>query len=213
MKVSDLTEWCLQPFKCIAVVKRRQLLARSGNNFDSRGAFQRRNSALARTAAEAFLGSLDERAVERAAAEVEIPGRLQVVEEEPLVLYDGAHNPAGAEALAEALPEVVGGRPLTAVIGVLDDKDAAGMLRALLPLCAHVVFTRSRNPRSLSPATLASLAAKLGGPDAECVADPAAAVGRARELAGHDGAVIATGSIYLIADLVRDPAAARASTL
>ncbi|MFL5911168.1 MAG: bifunctional folylpolyglutamate synthase/dihydrofolate synthase [Gaiellaceae bacterium] len=177
------------------------------------GAFQRRNFALARAAAEAFLGSLDEPAVERAAAEVEIPGRLQAVGRDPLVLHDGAHNPAGAQALADALPEVVGDRPLVGVIGVLDDKDAAGMLRALLPLCSQVVFTRSRNPRSLSPATLASLAAKLDGPPAETVADPAAAVERARELAGPDGAVIATGSIYLIADLVRDPAVARASTL
>src|SRR4051812_33827344 len=177
------------------------------------GAFQRQNFALARTAAEAFLGSLDERAVERAAAEVEIHGRLQAVATDPLVLYDGAHNPAGAEALAAALPEVVGSRPLVAVIGVLDDKDAAGMLRALLPLCSRVVFTRSRNPRSLSPATLASLAAKLDGPPAETTADAVAAVERARELAGPDGAVIATGSIYLIADLVRDPAVARASTL
>jgi dihydrofolate synthase/folylpolyglutamate synthase len=177
------------------------------------GAFQRRNFALARSAAEAFLGRLDEDAVRRAAAEVEVPGRMQVVGEDPLVVYDGAHNPAGAEALAEALPEVVGGRALVAVIGVLDDKDAAGMLRALLPLCSRAVFTRSRNPRSLSPATLQSLAEKLDGPPAESIADPETAVERARELAGPDGAVLATGSIYLIADLVRDPAAARASTL
>jgi dihydrofolate synthase/folylpolyglutamate synthase len=96
---------------------------------------------------------------------------------------------------------------------VLDDKDAAGMLRALLPRADDVVFTRSANPRSLSPATLVSLAAKLDGPPAEAVSDPRAAVGRARELAGPDGAVLATGSIYLIADLVREEPAARASRL
>src|SRR5437763_708243 len=163
----------------------------TGEPLRALGAFQRSNFALARTAAEAFLGSLDERAVERAAAEVEVPGRLQAVGREPLVLYDGAHNPAGAEALAAALPEVVGSRPLVAVIGVLDDKDAAGMLRSLLPLCSGVVFTRSMNPRSLSPATLASLAAKLDGPPSETVGDPTTAVERARELAGRGGAVIA----------------------
>jgi dihydrofolate synthase/folylpolyglutamate synthase len=178
------------------------------------GRFQRTNFALARAAAEAFLGDrLDEAAVRRAAAEVEVPGRLQVVGERPLVLHDGAHNPAGAAALAEALPEVVGDRRLVAVIGVLDDKDAAGMLRELLPRADAVVFTRSANPRSLPPATLVSLAAKLGGPPAESVADPRAAVERARELAGPDGAVLATGSIYLIADLVREHSAARASRL
>jgi dihydrofolate synthase/folylpolyglutamate synthase len=179
----------------------------------ARGRFQQRNFALARTAAEAFLGELDEAAVLRAAAEVEVPGRLQLVSEPPLVFHDGAHNPAGAAALAEALPEVTGGRRLVAVIGVLDDKDAAGMLRALLPLSEAVVFTRSENPRSLSPATLVELARQLGGPEGEAVADPRAAVERARELAGPGGAVIVTGSIYLIADLVRDHSHARASRM
>jgi dihydrofolate synthase / folylpolyglutamate synthase len=177
------------------------------------GSFQRSNFALARSAAEAFLGTLDERAVERAAAEVEVPGRLEVVSEHPLVLHDGAHNPAGAHALAEALPEVVGSRRLVAVLGVLDDKDAAAMLSELLPVCQAAVFTRSANPRSLPPATLATLSAQVGGPPSECVADPHTAVERARELAGPDGAVIATGSIYLIADLVRREGVARVSRL
>ncbi len=179
----------------------------------ARGRFQRRNFALARSAAEAFLGELDDDAVRRAAAEVEVPGRLQLVGKSPLTFHDGAHNPAGAAALAEALPEIAGGRRLVPVIGVLDDKDAAGMLRALLPASDAVVFTRTSNPRSLSPATLVTLSDQLGGPPAEAVADPRAAVERARELAGPDGAVVATGSIYLVADLVRDDARARASRL
>jgi dihydrofolate synthase/folylpolyglutamate synthase len=151
--------------------------------------------------------------VAAAAAEVEVPGRLELVSERPLVFHDGAHNPAGAQALADALPEVIGGRRLVAVIGVLDDKDASAMLSALLPVCEAAVFTRSANPRSLPPATLAALSGQLGGPPAECVADPRAAVERARELAGPEGAVIATGSIYLIADLVRERVDARASRL
>jgi dihydrofolate synthase / folylpolyglutamate synthase len=179
----------------------------------ARGAFQRANFALARAAAEAFLGELDEDAVRRAAAEVQVPGRMQVVGERPLTVLDGAHNPAGARAVADALPEVLGGRRAVGVIGVLDDKDAAGMLRALLPRLDHVVFTRSSNPRSLPPATLESLASQLGGPPSETVADSRDALARARELAREDGAVLATGSIYLVADLVRVEAAARASTL
>jgi dihydrofolate synthase / folylpolyglutamate synthase len=180
------------------------------------GSFQRQNFAVAEAAAGAFLGgSLDATAVARAAAEVRVPGRLEVVSGDgPLVLHDGAHNPAGAVALAQALPEVVGERRLVGVIGVLDDKDAASMLGALLPLCSAVVFTRSANPRSLPPATLAGLAEQVAGPgDYECVADPRAAVARAAELAGPDGAVIATGSIYLIADLVREREGARVSRL
>ena len=113
-----------------------------------------------------------------------VPGRLQVVGEDPLTILDGAHNPSGMAALAAALPDVVGDRPLVAVVCVLDDKDAAGMLRALLGKCRAMVFTASRNPRALPPATLASLAEQLGGPPTEVVRDPHAAVRRARELAG-----------------------------
>jgi dihydrofolate synthase/folylpolyglutamate synthase len=87
------------------------------------------------------------------------------------------------------------------------------MLRALVGKIAGAVFTSSRNPRALSPATLASLAEQLGGPASEIVRDPRAAVARAQELAGPDGAVLATGSIYLVADLLADPARRRASAL
>jgi dihydrofolate synthase/folylpolyglutamate synthase len=179
------------------------------------GRFQRTNFALAAAAAEAFLGRApDAGAVERAAAETLISGRVEVVARDPLTVYDGAHNPAGARVLAESLDEVLGGRrPRLAVIGVLEDKDAAGMLAELLPGFDRVVFTRSQNPRSLSPATLASLAEQLHGPPAEIVAEPREAVARARSLAGRDGAVLATGSIYLVADLVRERSGARASTL
>jgi dihydrofolate synthase/folylpolyglutamate synthase len=179
------------------------------------GRFQRGNFALAAAAAEAFLGRpLDRGALDRAAAETTIPGRVEVVAHDPLTVYDGAHNPAGARALAESLDEVMGERrPRVAVIGVLEDKDAAGMLGELLPHVDRAVYTRSQNPRSLSPATLASLAEKLDGPPAETVPDPRRALDRARALAGRGGAVVATGSIYVVADLVRESADARASTL
>jgi dihydrofolate synthase/folylpolyglutamate synthase len=99
------------------------------------------------------------------------------------------------------------------VIGVLDDKDAAGMLRELLGSFDRVVFTRSAHPRSLPPATLMTLCEQLGGPPAEVLGDPRAAVERARALAGPGGAVLATGSIYLVADLVREDPTARASVI
>jgi dihydrofolate synthase / folylpolyglutamate synthase len=179
------------------------------------GGFQHVNFGLAAAAAEAFLGhALDSGALKNAAAETVVPGRLEPVGEHPLTLFDGAHNPSGANALAASLPDVIGERrPRVAVIGVLEDKDAAGMLEALLSHFDQVVFTRPANPRALSPATLVTLAEKLGGPPAETVAEPHAALTRARELAGPDGAVLATGSIYLIADLVRERSDARASTL
>jgi len=99
------------------------------------------------------------------------------------------------------------------VLSILEDKDAAGMLNALLPAFDCLVLTRCANPRALSPGTLASLVGQLDGPEAETVAEPRRALERARELAGSGGAVTATGSIYLVGDLVRQDDAARASTL
>ena len=168
------------------------------------GDFQRRNFAAAMEAARAWLGELDDEAVRAAAAQVAVPGRFQLVGSDPDTILDGAHNPGGMEALAASLPAFLAGRPLTAVVSVLDDKDAAAMLGALLPHCAHVVVTSNANPRALSPATLESLAEQLGGSDVRREPDPRRALERARELAGPGGVVLATGSIYLIADLLRD---------
>jgi dihydrofolate synthase/folylpolyglutamate synthase len=171
--------------------------------------YQRANYLLALEAAQRFTGGQ----ILHSSIDVNVPGRLQTIAEDPLTIVDGAHNPAGMVALAGALDDVVGERRLVAVVSVLDDKDAAGMLRALLGKCAAVVFTASQNPRALPPATLASLAGQLGGWESHVVHDPRTAVARARELAGPDGAVLATGSIYLVADLLRDPSRRRASAL
>ena len=81
------------------------------------------------------------------------------------------------------------------------------------PLASGAVFTASRNPRALSPATLASLWGQLGGPRPRSRAIPRAAVERAQALAGEEGAVVATGSIYLVADLLSEPGRRRASAL
>jgi dihydrofolate synthase / folylpolyglutamate synthase len=178
------------------------------------GTFQRRNFAAARAAAEAYLGALDDDAVRAAAAEVLVPGRLQIVGDRPLTLLDGAHNPDGMAALAESLPAITAAHdPVIGVISVLDDKDAAGMLAKLLPTCDALIFTSSQNPRALPPPTLQSLSRQLHGPPSEIVRDPRAAVTRARELAGEGGIVIATGSIYLVADLLAPADGRRASML
>lgn len=179
----------------------------------ARGAFQRRNFACAVAAAEAFLGPLDGEAVRAAAASTLVPGRFQLVDQEPDTIYDGAHNPGGMAALAETLPAFTAGRPLVAVVSILDDKEAGAMLRELLPHCSAIVATTNVSPRALSPATIASLAGQLGARRVHAEADPRAAVACARRLAGPEGVVVATGSIYLIADLLRPPAAGRGSML
>jgi dihydrofolate synthase / folylpolyglutamate synthase len=178
------------------------------------GAFQRRNFAVARTAAEAYLGELDSDAVRRAAAEVHVPGRLQVVDEEPLTLLDGAHNPDGIAALVESVADLAAGRePVVAVLSILEDKDAAAMLRRLLPACDALVLTSSQNPRALPPPTLQSLSEQVHRLPSELVRNPTRALARARELAGNSGLVLATGSIYLVADLLAPAASRRTSML
>jgi len=179
----------------------------------ARGPYQRRNFALARAAAEAYLGALDEDMVRAAAASTLVPGRFEVVDSEPDTVLDGAHNPGGMAALAEALRGFLDGRRLVACISILDDKDAAGMLRELVPLCDEVICTASANPRALSPGTLQSLCGQLGGPPARTTPDPRHALEEARAAAGPGGVALATGTIYLIADLLRPAGAERRSTL
>ncbi len=155
------------------------------------GAFQRRNFALALTAAEAYLATvgiaLHAEAVHEAAAHVAIPGRLQVLDHDPLTILDGAHNPDAAEALLDALPALVGARPLALVMGVLEDKDAVRMLRVLLPRCARAWFTAPPSPRALSPAALQSLARQLGFSETVCEPTPERALAAAQEWACRVG--------------------------
>ena len=130
-------------------------------------------------------------------------------------MLDGAHNAGGIAALAESLPAFLAGRPLVAVVSVLDDKDARAMLDGLLALCCGVVFTASANPRALAAgAARRARRRAAAGRRARRRGRPAPRAGApARELAGPDGVVLATGSIYLVADLKRPAGAGPASTL
>ena len=196
----------------VAKVDARVLRADSPDGAPLQG-FQRATSPSRAAAAAALLGELDDAAVLRAASAVTVPGRFEVVGEAPLTIYDGAHNPSGIAALASALREVVGGRPLIArAVACSTTRTRPGCCASSSTCARGAVFTASQNPRALSPATLASLWSQLSGPPAQIEAQPHAAVRLARELAGEDGAVVATGSIYLVADLLarsRAPAGGR----
>jgi dihydrofolate synthase / folylpolyglutamate synthase len=174
----------------------------------ARGAFQRRNFALARAAAESYLRmagiALNEEAVAAAGASAEVPGRLQLLGEDPPTVLDGAHNPDAVVALVESLPEVLGGRgPLALVLGVLEDKDSAAMLATLLPVCERAWFTAPPSSRALSPAALQSLARQLGFQASACEPRPSRALAQAQSWARErHGTVLATGSVYLVGDLL-----------
>jgi dihydrofolate synthase / folylpolyglutamate synthase len=183
--------------------------APDGLKLRARGSFQRANFALARLAAESYLRlaglTPSKQAVHEAASATSVAGRMQVVARDPLTVLDGAHNPSAVEALAESLPELLQGRELGLVLGVLEDKDAAAMLAKLSPMCERAWFTTAPNQRALAPAALRSMAGQLGFQDAVCEPVPARALVAAQSWARtREGgaAVLATGSVYLVGDLL-----------
>ena len=163
--------------------------------------YQVANAALAVAAVRLLLGGLDEAAVRRALAGTAVPGRLQVVSRDPLVLADGAHNPDGVRVLAQSLAAVHLPNPTVGVLAIMRDKDYPTMIAGLRPLLDHVVCTQASEPRSLSAEELTAAVLAAGVPLAEAVPDPHAAVSRARELAGPSGSVLIGGSLYLLEDL------------
>ncbi len=166
----------------------------------AQGAFQRRNFALACAAAEAFLGDLDRERVAGVAAELEIPGRLERIAGNPPALLDAAHNPDGARALAEALPGIVGERPVIACIAVLADKDAGAMVEALAPMVDTVICSEVRVGRRVIPAAELAQIWERSGRRFEVEPDFGAAVARGREIASQsDGVLLITGSHYALA--------------
>ena len=125
-----------------------------------------------------------------------LPGRLERVREEPLEIWDGAHNLGGVGYLLGRLPSV----RYVVVASVLADKDVEGMVAALSVLGSRFIATTSSSRRALSAADLAERAARYFAA-VEAVDDPAEAVLRARALGEP---VLVTGSLYLLADLAKD---------
>jgi len=173
------------------------------------GRFQRRNFALACAAAGAFLGELDPERVASVGARIEIPGRLERIAGDPPAYVDAAHNPQGAAALAEALPELAPGRPVVACLALLSDKDPAATIEALAPALDRIVCTElppaaleARGmPGAVShPAGELVAACAAAGLEAEAEPDLAAAVRRGGELAGSAGGIlVVAGSHYALA--------------
>jgi dihydrofolate synthase/folylpolyglutamate synthase len=161
------------------------------------GAFQRGNAELALLALAVARERwpLDEPAVRAGLAAVRWPGRLATVREAPRVVLDGAHNPAAVATLCAELPAVVGGRRVTLVFAAMEDKAWGDELACLLPHCAEVVLTRVGR-RAEDPRRLASVV----GTRRPVVVDddPQRAVLGAIERAGPAGAVLVTGSLFLV---------------
>lgn len=166
------------------------------------GVHQAQNAAMAIAAVESFLGNGTQRLTDEVLAEglgtVSSPGRLHLIGTEPSVLVDAAHNPHGAEALAKAMLSSFAFDSVTAIVGVLDDKDAHGMIEALDPVVDRFIVSSSATARSVDADELAATVVSIAGAD-RVVVEPglAQAIDSARSDAGPNDAVLITGSVTM----------------
>lgn len=158
------------------------------------GPFQRENAALCLAVLEHLRQrgfAVEPEAVRRGLAAVRWPGRMEWVGDD--LLLDGAHNPAGARALAAALPR---DRQFTVVLGLIGAREASELVAPLLPHVGRLVLTRPQSPRALAPERLAASVEGLGC-RAEVAPDLASALSLAR---GFEDPVLVTGSLYLVGE-------------
>jgi len=148
---------------------------------------------------ERGLFSIDADAIRQAVEDAAWPGRLDLLDVDGVdVLIDGAHNPAGAKALAAYLREVIG-RPVPVVLGVMRDKDAAAIVEALAGCANRFVCTAPSSARSMSPADLTALAASVAtNLPVDAAASPADAI---RAAATSGTPVVVAGSLYLAGEV------------
>lgn len=176
------------------------------------GAHQAQNAAVAIAAVETFLGDGAQPIVGDVLAEglsaATSPGRLQVAGSGPTLVVDAAHNPHGVAAMVAGLREAFSFPRVVAVLAVLSDKDASGMVRAAADLVDEFVVTTAPSDRTTDPDALAATAVDVVGADRVTVEpELERALDVARELADEDGGVVVFGSITLIAralELVRE---------
>jgi dihydrofolate synthase / folylpolyglutamate synthase len=173
------------------------------------GRHQLRNVALAIAAAEELreqgFATINATSVERGIRETHWAGRFQVLPatgEHPEVVFDVAHNPAGAWALRSTLSAAYEERPLVFVFGAMRDKAVKEMAEILFPLADRVIATQVENPRAATGAEIREAARRV---EVEIDEAPnvAAALEKAREAAGARGLVVVTGSIYIVGEAMR----------
>lgn len=172
------------------------------------GRHQLRNVALAIATAEELSKQgfgITPDAIERGIRETHWPGRFQVVAAKngvPEYVFDVAHNPAGAWALRSALSSAYDGRHVIFIFGAMRDKAIREIAEILFPLADHVIATRADNPRAANAEEIRQAAQRVAA-DIEESADVAAALERAKGLAGESGIVVVTGSIYIVGEAMR----------
>jgi len=168
------------------------------------GRYAARNAAAGAVAFEALTGAaLDEAVLREGLAALKTPGRLEVVGHQPAIVLDGAHNPAGAEALAGALGEFFRWEQLHVVLAVSANKDVEGVVRPLAAIADVVYATRNDSARSAEPEEVARVARAASSATVEVSPSVADAIAAARATAGPGDLVLVTGSLFTVGDAKR----------
>lgn len=167
------------------------------------GRFQLDNLAMAVAAAEALLGrKLDRDLVADATAVATAPGRMEPLAANPLVMVDGAHNADAVDSLVDSLVEEYPSTKWRVVFGVMGEKNVELMIDRLRPIAESFVVTAVSHQRAVKPHDLAArVAARLPEVEVLIGTDPETALDMARADAGPDGAVLVTGSLYLVGEI------------
>lgn len=169
-----------------------------------RGSHQISNAAVALAALEVLEKEkhlfLNPKAIQQGLMRVFWPARLEILQEDPMIVLDGAHNPPGAESLRDALKRTFTYKQLHLVLGVMEDKDIRGILRRLLPLAESVIFTQPRYVRAAKAETLRRLARPYIQKQ-YVIADPASAIEQAKLLAEPGDLICITGSLYFAGEI------------
>lgn len=171
------------------------------------GRYQAVNAGLAVAALRLYAerhGRPNEAAIRAGLRDARLAGRMELIQRDPDVVLDGAHNPQKSAALAGSLAEVFAGRRLVLVLGALSMKDAAGIIAPLIAQTRLAVVTAPHvlGKPAADPERMAADVRALGVP-ALVEAEPAAAVRRALAEAGANDVVCVTGSLYLVGEVRR----------
>ena len=173
------------------------------------GRHQLRNIALAIAAAEELsheaFPKITASTIERGIRETDWPGRFQLLPataDHPEIVFDVAHNPAGAWALRSTLSAAYEDRPLIFLFGAMRDKAISEIAEILFPLAEHVIATHADNPRAATPAEIREAARRVAV-EIDEAPDVPAALAKARSFAGTGSLVVVTGSIYIVGEAMR----------
>jgi len=195
--VTRASDWTLQDCEVHAYGSRFRVHGPSDLNITCPliGEHQVENALTA--AAALHLAGLSPRHIEEGIAGTRWPGRLELVQQSPSVFLDGAHNPAGAEALARYIKRFHAGKKIWIVFAAMRDKDVNLIGNLLFPLAARLIFTAPANPRAFLPAELRDLTGQSSAILAPSALDVLALI---RDVPPQD-VVFITGSLYLVGEV------------